>query len=359
MQIKLSISPSHSILTPGQPVPALTLYRQVPGRVATGVPFFFLSHGMTQAQKNPGASGIRTRDLPKGHKANEAVSKQGPPRWPSSKSSASKATDLGSIPTFAVDLCPRPWLPCQTPGVTGSELGLVIPLVSIPCVDEIESLIWNICLGVAARTTVSTDPTLRYTSMLLGRKVTDNKGNQGNERKACLWMCAGVCVLDSQAGRQAGRQTDRENEQNVNTQIHVKAPWATRSTETGPANMNDAGPNTGVGQQRVTGHAHRHTCFTDGSKARKLTQAPFSVAYLYTTLSTKSRLLLSTASLALWLKRPLRERKIRGSNPACARTFPGLSHTSDLKIGTPVATLPYAWRYRVSAGTGWPGVSIL
>ena len=33
--------------------------------------------------------------------------------------------------------------------------------------------------------------------------------------------------------------------------------------------------------------------------------------------------------------------------------FSGLSHTSDLKIGTPVATLPGAWRYRVSARTGW------
>ena len=31
----------------------------------------------------------------------------------------------------------------------------------------------------------------------------------------------------------------------------------------------------------------------------------------------------------------------------------------DLKIGTPVGTLPDAWRYRVSAGTGRPGVSIL
>ena len=29
--------------------------------------------------------------------------------------------------------------------------------------------------------------------------------------------------------------------------------------------------------------------------------------------------------------------------------FSGLSHTSDLKIGSPVATLPGAWRYRVSA----------
>ena len=41
------------------------------------------------------------------------------------------------------------------------------------------------------------------------------------------------------------------------------------------------------------------------------------------------------------------------------RDFSGSSHTSDLKIGTPVATLPGAWRFRVSAGTGRPGVSIL
>ena len=41
------------------------------------------------------------------------------------------------------------------------------------------------------------------------------------------------------------------------------------------------------------------------------------------------------------------------------RDFSGLGYTSDLKIGTPVATLPGAWRNRVSAGTGRPGVSIL
>ena len=41
------------------------------------------------------------------------------------------------------------------------------------------------------------------------------------------------------------------------------------------------------------------------------------------------------------------------------RDFSGSSHTGDLKIGTPVATLPGAWRYRVSAGTGWLSVSIL
>ena len=39
--------------------------------------------------------------------------------------------------------------------------------------------------------------------------------------------------------------------------------------------------------------------------------------------------------------------------------FSGSSHASDLKIGTPVATLPGAWHYRVSAGTGRHGVSIL
>ena len=39
--------------------------------------------------------------------------------------------------------------------------------------------------------------------------------------------------------------------------------------------------------------------------------------------------------------------------------FSGSSHTSDLKMGTPVATLPGAWHYRVSAGTGRPSISIL
>ena len=43
----------------------------------------------------------------------------------------------------------------------------------------------------------------------------------------------------------------------------------------------------------------------------------------------------------------------------CDGIFSGSSHTSDSKIGTPVATLPGAWGYRVSAGTGRPGVSIL
>ena len=38
--------------------------------------------------------------------------------------------------------------------------------------------------------------------------------------------------------------------------------------------------------------------------------------------------------------------------------FSRSSHTSDLKVGTLAASLPGAWHYRVSAGTGWPSVSI-
>ena len=43
----------------------------------------------------------------------------------------------------------------------------------------------------------------------------------------------------------------------------------------------------------------------------------------------------------------------------CVFFFSRLSHTSDFKIGIPVATLPGVWHNRVSGGTGWHGVSIL
>ena len=46
--------------------------------------------------------------------------------------------------------------------------------------------------------------------------------------------------------------------------------------------------------------------------------------------------------------------KIRDLNPACDDIFPGrVIPVTD----TPVATLPGAWCYRVSAGTGRPGIS--
>ena len=63
--------------------------------------------------------------------------------------------------------------------------------------------------------------------------------------------------------------------------------------------------------------------------------------------------------VGLVVRRLPRERKVPSSNPARAGIFSGSSHTSDFKIGTPVATLPGAWRCRVSTGTGRPGVSLL
>ena len=41
------------------------------------------------------------------------------------------------------------------------------------------------------------------------------------------------------------------------------------------------------------------------------------------------------------------------------KAFSRSSHTSDVKTGSPVATLLGASRYRVTTGPGWPGVSIL
>ena len=43
----------------------------------------------------------------------------------------------------------------------------------------------------------------------------------------------------------------------------------------------------------------------------------------------------------------------------CRGSFFRLTHTSDLTVDNPVATLPGIWHHRVSAGTGWPNVSIL
>ena len=49
----------------------------------------------------------------------------------------------------------------------------------------------------------------------------------------------------------------------------------------------------------------------------------------------------------------------QGFESCLRRDISGSSHTSDLQIDTPVATLPGAWRYRVNPGTGWLGGSVL
>ena len=92
----------------------------------------------------------------------------------------------------------------------------------------------------------------------------------------------------------------------------------------------------------------------------------FKIVHFYSTLScgmypcvVLCSLLPCDRLIGLVVRRPPRERKVPGLNPTCDGIFSGSSHTIDLKIGIPVATLPVTWRYRVSAGTGWPGVSIL
>ena len=74
---KLSISPCHSILTPGQPVPALSLQHQAPGRVATGVQNF-KSLVWLDPEKIPAQAGFepgifRSRGGRFNHQANEVI----------------------------------------------------------------------------------------------------------------------------------------------------------------------------------------------------------------------------------------------------------------------------------------------
>ena len=47
------------------------------------------------------------------------------------------------------------------------------------------------------------------------------------------------------------------------------------------------------------------------------------------------------------------------SSRLCRGDSSGSSHTCNLNIGSPVATLPGTWHHSVSAETGWPGVRIL
>ena len=64
--------------------------------------------------------------------------------------------------------------------------------------------------------------------------------------------------------------------------------------------------------------------------------------------------------MALWIKGVHLENGKPGiDSRVWPGSFSGSSHTSNIKSGNPVATLPGAWRYRVSIGTGWPSVRIL
>ena len=66
-----------------------------------------------------------------------------------------------------------------------------------------------------------------------------------------------------------------------------------------------------------------------------------------------------TPSLALWYGILLRISRPGFNSPFCHGFFSRSTRTSVLKTGTPVAVLPGPWCCRVSAETGWTGVSIL
>ena len=68
---------------------------------------------------------------------------------------------------------------------------------------------------------------------------------------------------------------------------------------------------------------------------------------------------LSADCLMLKVKVPASGAEDPGFESRLRRDISWSSHISDLKIGTPASTLPGAWRCRVSAGSGRPGVSIL
>ena len=57
----------------------------------------------------------------------------------------------------------------------GVRAGTGRPGVSILCLSEVESLICNFYLSVAARKIVRADPSLRHTPMLLGREAANKQ----------------------------------------------------------------------------------------------------------------------------------------------------------------------------------------
>ena len=161
------------------------------------------------------------------------------------------------------------------------------------------------------------------------------------------------CLTSQQHARISQRRIYSGNRTCCHTETEVadQTCYLIQSQHTG---TRPTSPSTDI----ITQASHSSTNFQVTGKTRPV-KSPSGKGGLEPRSTALDVCTLPLGSLVKWLRRPPRERKIPGSNPACARIFPGSSHTGDLKIGTPVANLPGTWRYRVSAGTGWPCVSIL
>ena len=70
-------------------------------------------------------------------------------------------------------------------------------------------------------------------------------------------------------------------------------------------------------------------------------------------------LAVDTASLAKWLRHPSWKQKVWSLNPACDGIFPGQVIPVTWKLALLWLPCHAPGVYRVSAGTGWPSVSIL
>ena len=119
---------------------------------------------MTRPRKNPGASGIWTRDLPLSERTLQPLGQRGGPR----------VADLGSVPALTVELLSRSshtsglrnGTPAATlPGACHHTVGIETGRsgVNILWLGEIASLTCSFYLSLAARTIVWADPSLRYT----------------------------------------------------------------------------------------------------------------------------------------------------------------------------------------------------
>ena len=96
----------------------------------------------------------------------------------------------------------------------------------------------------------------------------------------------------------------------------------------------------------ISGHLVR-------SKHRYKMLSPVARVMLFQTPLSHGTLL-RDCLCGLVVKRPPRELLTRVWTPLSP-----VESSSDLRIGTQVATLPAAWRYKVNARTGWPDVSRL
>ena len=289
------------------------------------------------------------------------------------------------------------WLPCQAPGVIGSVVGLIGP-VSVYC-DWVRWKVWS-ATSISAWQHVKLSVHIRPWDTLAccwdDKQATNQQTISGSSLASDFTFGTPVAALP---GAWRYRVSARTGWPGVSTlwpgqkdsliynlsvwqQVQLSEqmrPWDTLACcwdVKQPTNNN-------IFQQRQATKKHPQYIFTSARARRHM----FKCAFQSSSNSNRARMwvfgchrFLLRVSVPLtslsWLlhdfylievhrlvglvvKAPASRAEDPGFESRWRRDFSGSSHTSDLNIVTPVATLPGAWHYRVSAGTGRPGVSIL